>query len=79
MLKLQCYVQKVCNYLITLITLRKFKITSRNSKFRKDKKIGYCDFYRFKYVKIFKHANLRLWLFRADWKREVEKGVRLFF
>ena len=26
------------------ITLRKFKNTLRNSKFRKDEKIGYCDF-----------------------------------
>ena len=48
------------------ITPRKFKNTSRNSKFRKDKKISYCDFYRFKYVKIFKHAILHLRLFQAD-------------
>ena len=58
MLKLQCYVQKVCNYLITLITLRKFKITSRNSKFRKDEKIGYCDFIG---LNMLKSSNMQLY------------------
>ena len=30
--------------LLYFITPRKFKNTPRNSKFRKDEKIGYCDF-----------------------------------
>ena len=71
MLKLQCYVQKVCNY---FITLRKLKITSRSLKIQKRRENRLLRFHRFKYVKIFKHANLHLRLFRADWKREVEKG-----
>ena len=55
MLKLQCYIQKVCNY---FITPRKLKITSRNSKFRKDKKIGYCDFIG---LNMLKSSNMQIY------------------